>query len=93
MLELQVRFALTSYANNNRKRAKARRLIEEACLARHCARREDTEGYRFHLRIAEDSELDEVIATVLDDIYRIADNHECFLEVTVSEKDGPRRWE
>jgi integrase len=93
MVELMVRFALTSYANNTRKRAKARRLIEEASLARHRAQRDDAEGYRFRLHIAEDSELDEAVATVLDDMYRIANNHECFLEVTVSEKDGPRRWE
>jgi integrase len=93
MVDLIVRFALTSYANSVRKRSKARRLIEETCLARHRAQREDADGYRFHIRIADNADLEEVVATVLDDMYRIADNHECYLEVGVSERDGPRRWE
>jgi integrase len=93
MTDLMVRFVLTSYAANVRKRSKARRLIEEACLARYRAQRDDTDGYRFHIRIADNDDLDEAVATALDDMYRIADNHECLLEVIVSERDGPRRWE
>jgi len=90
---LAVRFSLSSYTNQSRRRAKARRLIEEVCLARHRAQREDTEGYRFHVRIADNDALDETIAAILDDMYRIADNHECLLEVFVTERDGPRHWE
>jgi len=91
--ELIVQFALSSYTRSARRRAKARQLIEEACLARHRAQREDADGYRFHLRILDDADLEEVIATVLDDMYRIADNNACYLEATIREKKGDRRWE
>ncbi|MGH8159739.1 MAG: site-specific integrase [Rhodanobacter sp.] len=93
VVDLAVRFSLTSYASNSRKRAKARQLIEEACLARHRAQREDAEGYRFHIQMADDAQFEEAIATVLDDMYRIADNHACLLEAMISEKHGPRCWE
>ncbi len=91
--ELIVQFALSSYTRSARRRAKARQLIEEACLARHRAQREDADGYRFHLSILDDTDLEEVIATVLDDMYRIADNNACYLEATIREKRGDRRWE
>lgn len=93
MADLLIRFTLASYAGSSRKRSKARRLIEEACLARYRAQREDAEGYRFLIRIADNDGLDEAVANALDDMYRIADNHECLLEVVVSERDGSRRWE
>ncbi len=93
LLAIQVRFSLTSYSNNARKRTNARRLIEEACLARHRAQRQDANGYHFLLHIADNAELDDAMAMVLDDMYRIADNHECFLDVTITDKDGTRRWD
>ena len=30
---------------------------------------------------------------VLDDMYRIADNHACYLEATIIEREGVRCWE
>jgi len=91
--ELSVQFTLTSYTRSSRRRAKARQLIQEACLARHRAQREDAGGYRFHMCILDDGELEEAIATVLDDMYRIADNNACYLEATIREKKGDRHWE
>ncbi|GLQ91663.1 site-specific integrase [Dyella acidisoli] len=92
-VDLVAQFSLTSYTNSLRQRAKARKLIEEACLARHRAQRADTDGYRFHIQIPDDAEFEEAIATVLDDMYRIANNHGCYLEATISEKKGSRSWE
>lgn len=90
---LRVQFSLTSYTQSARRRAKARQLIEEACLARHRAQREDGDGFRFLLRVVDSEGLEEAVATLLDDMYRIADNQGCYLEATISEPNGPRRWE
>lgn len=92
-VELTVQFALTSYTQNSRRRSKARQLIEAACLARHGAQRADAEGYRFHMGIPDDAELEETIAVIFDDMYRIADNNACYLEATIRERKGDRRWE
>lgn len=91
--ELTVQFALTSYTQSSRRRSKARQLIEAVCLARHSAQRADVDGYRFHIGIPDDAELEETIATMFDDMYRIADNNACYLEATIRERKGDRRWE
>lgn len=91
--ELTVQFALISYTQSSRRRSKARQLIEAACLARHGAQRADVEGYRFHIGIPDDAELEETIAAMFDDMYRIADNNACYLEATIRERKGDRRWE
>ncbi|UXI66042.1 site-specific integrase [Tahibacter amnicola] len=91
--QFDVRFALTSYTESARRRAKARRLIEEVCMARHRGHREDADGLRFRIQVADDSDLDDVMATLLDDMYRIADNNECYLEAVINERDGKRHWE
>ena len=91
--ELTVQFALTSYTQSSRRRSRARQLIEAACLARHGAQRADVDGYRFHIGIPDDAELEETIAAMFDDMYRIADNNACYLEATIRERRGNRRWE
>jgi len=92
-MAIEVRFDMSSYTRNARKRAAARRLIEEICLARHRAVRKDGDGYHFLLDVPDNADLDDAMATMLDDMYRIADNHGCALEVTIAEKNGPRRWD
>ena len=40
----------------------------------------------------ERQDLDEVLATLLDDLYRMADTHKCFLEASLTSGDG-RHWD
>ncbi len=39
-----------------------------------------------------DRDLDEILATLLDDMHRMADTHQCFLEASFSTDDG-RHWD
>ena len=74
--------------------AMARGRIEEICLAPFQAQRLNVAGTEYRLAVAEDpeQELDEVLATLLDDMHRMADTHQCFLEASITCGDG-RHWD
>jgi len=93
MLELALLLSL--FTPRGRGPIKARRIIEEICLAPFGGLRLDAEGTRYRLTIGspDPETLDEAIAVLLDEMYRVADNHRCFLEASVREVDGPRRWD
>lgn len=63
--------------------ARAHRLIAQICLQPHRAQRLDADGTRDRLAIAAADQvaLEETIAMLLDEMHRIADNHQCFLAV------------
>ncbi len=75
--------------------AKARRLIEDICLAPHGAQRLDADGTRYRLTMAaiDEAALEETLAMLLDDMHRIADNHHCFLAAALRDEAGTRHWD
>ncbi len=48
--------------------------------------------YRLTVPTDPDRDLDEILATLLDDMHRMADTHQCFLEASLSTDDG-RHWD
>ncbi|WP_368759102.1 site-specific integrase [Pseudomonas aeruginosa] len=93
-LMVSLRLLLTPFARNGRGVTKARRRIEEICLAPFQMQRLNTEGTEYRLTMAPDPDrdLDEILATLLDDLHRMADTHQCFLEASLSSIDG-RHWD
>jgi site-specific recombinase XerD len=93
-LSLILRLVLTPFARKGRGAAKARGRIEEICLAPFQAQRLNAEGTEYRLAVAEDAEqdFDEVLATLLDELHRMADTHQCFLEASLTSGDG-RHWD
>ena len=92
--KLDLALVLSPFTPRGRDGAQARRLIEDICLAPYQAQRVDADGTRYQLTatVADDSALDEAMATLLDDMHRIADNHRCFLEASLRDDDG-RHWD
>lgn len=92
---LELTLLLTPFTSQGKGPAKARRLIEEICLAPYRGLRLDAEGSRYRLTVPglEANVLDEAMATLLDDMYRIADNHRSFLEASLHEIGGQRHWD
>lgn len=92
---LDARITLTRFTPRVRGLAKAHRLIEEMCLTPLRAQRLDTDGthYRLTVMAADDAALEETIAMLLDQMHRIADNHQCFLSVALRDEAGARHWD
>ncbi|CTP87002.1 MULTISPECIES: site-specific integrase [Xanthomonas] len=86
---------LTRFNPRVRGLAKAHRLIEKICLQPHQAQRLNTDGTRYRLAIAaaDEAVLEETIAMLLDEMHRIADNHQCFLAVALRDEAGGRHWD
>lgn len=94
-VSLELTMVLTPFTSRGRGPAKARRLIEEICLAPYRGLRLDAEGSRYRLTVPglQADALDEAMATLIDDMYRIADNHRSFLEASLHELGGQRHWD
>lgn len=94
ILRLELTLVLSPFTPRGRGAAQARRLIEDICLAPYRAQKLDADGTRYQLTATElDPEaLDEAMATLIDDMHRIADNHRCFLEALLRDGDG-RHWD
>ncbi|MCM5618981.1 tyrosine-type recombinase/integrase, partial [Xanthomonas hortorum] len=93
-LQLRLRMVLTPFARAGRGAAKARGRIEEICLAPFQAVRLNTASSEYRLTVPTDpdQDLDEILATLLDDMHRMADTHQCFLEASLNTDDG-RHWD
>jgi integrase len=92
---LEAHLTLTPFQAGTRGRTRAHRLIEEICLQPHGAQQLDGEGTRYRLAIAaaDEAALEETIAMLLDEMHRIADNHQCFLTVALRDEAGHRHWD
>lgn len=93
--DVEARLTLTPFQKGGRGRNGAHRLIEELCLQPHQAQRLDADGTHYRLRIAavDAAALEETIAMLLDEIHRIADNHQCFAAVALRDDAGHRHWD
>ncbi|MDA3920503.1 MAG: site-specific integrase [Salinisphaera sp.] len=74
--------------------AKARRTIETICLSPHQAIALNTDRSRYALRVeaADDLMLDEIASSLIEDLYRIADNHGHQLDASLHDEVGDRHW-
>ncbi|WP_374350676.1 site-specific integrase [Chitinimonas sp.] len=92
-LQVEVTCLLSRYNSQVRGLPQAHRLIEELCLAPHQMHRLDKEGrYRITVEGDSDDGIIDAIVALLDDMHRIADNHQCFLEARVHDPTGDRYW-
>lgn len=92
---VHVQLALTPYQPGMRAVAKARRQIELRCFERNAMHRIDAAGTQYELMISfSDREaLDETLYALLDDMHRIAEDHQCFLEGRIHEPATDAYWE
>jgi len=92
---LEAQLTLTPFQAGARGRTRAHRLIEEICLQPHGAQQLDGDGTRYRLAVtaADEAALEETIAMLLDEMHRIADNHQCFLTVALRDEAGHRHWD
>ena len=77
------------------RRTRARRLIEDICLAPHQGVPLNTEHTRYRLSVIteDDTVLEETLALLLDDLHRIADNHDCDLDAALHDEENGRHWD
>lgn len=92
---VQVTMSLERFTKESRGLTRGRRLIEEVCLGRYAIQRLDTRGTRYELSIPYSTRdaLDEAIYALLDEMYRIADDNQCLLEVSLHEPTSGNYWD
>lgn len=92
---IQVIFKLTPFSPSERVISRVQRLIEQSCLARYGMQRIDTAGTQYNLSVPKPSpeELDDALYALLDDMHRIADNNQCFLEATCHDPATNAYWD
>ena len=92
---LRVTVSLARFSPQSRGLARARRLIEQTCFERYAMQRLNTEGTQYELTVPYESRdsLEEEIAALLDDMYRIAEDNQCLLETTFHEPATDSYWD
>jgi len=92
---LHVTMTLARFSKHSRGLARSHRLIEQTCFERFAMQRLNKEGTLYELSIPHLSRdaLDEVIATLLDDMYRIAEDNQCLLETSFHEPATDSHWD
>ena len=75
--------------------AKGRKTIETICLSPHQAvpLNEERSRYRLSVEAADDLVLDEIASSLIDDLYRIADNHDLQLDASLHDDMAERHWD
>ncbi|SOU11890.1 integrase [Xanthomonas arboricola pv. fragariae] len=93
-ITLVLRLVLTPFTPKGRGVAKARARMEAMTLAPYRAHRLDMDGTQYQLTasLADPTQMDESMAVLLDEMHRVADNHQCFLEASLRAEDG-RYWD
>lgn len=92
---LRVTMVLARFSKQSRGLARGHRLIEQTCFEPFSMQRLNTEGTLYELAVPYLSRdlLDEVIATLLDDMYRIAEDNQCLLETSFHEPATDTYWD
>ena len=92
---LRVTMTLARFSKQSRGLARAHRLIEQTCFERFAMQRLNTEGTLYELTMPHLSReaLDEIIATLLDDMYRVAEDNQCLLETSFHEPATDAHWD
>ncbi|MFI5445885.1 site-specific integrase [Polaromonas sp. UC242_47] len=92
---LLVTLVLARFSKQSRGLARGHRLIEQTCFERFAMQRLNAEGTLYELAVPYLSRdlLDEVITTLLDDMYRIAEDNQCLLETSFHEPATDTYWD
>ena len=92
---LRVTLVLARFSKQSRGLARGHRMIEQTCFERFAMQRLNTGGTLYELAVPYLSRdlLDEVIATLLDDMYRIAEDNQCLLETSFHEPATDTYWD
>ncbi|MFN7155128.1 MAG: site-specific integrase [Acidovorax sp.] len=92
---LRVTMTLARFSKQSRGLARGHRLIEQTCFERFAMQRLNSEGTLYELTIPHPSRdaLDEVIAALLDDMYRVAEDNQCLLETSFHEPATDSHWD
>lgn len=92
---LRVTMVLARFSKQSRGLARGHRLIEQTCFERFAMQRLNTEGTLYELAVPYLSRdlLDGTIATLLDDMYRIAEDNQCLLETSFHEPATDTYWD
>ena len=92
---INVSMTLARFNKHSRGLTRGRRLIEQICFERYAMQRQDTEGTHYGLTVPFTSreQLDEDLYALLDDMYRIADDNQCMLEVSLHEPLTGTNWD
>jgi hypothetical protein len=92
---LRVTVSLARFSPQSRGLARGRRLIEQTCFERYAMQRLNTEGTQYELTVPYESRdsLEEEIAALLDDMYRISEDNQCLLEATFYEPTTDSYWD
>jgi integrase len=95
MAIVRVTLVLTRFSKAVRGLTRAHRLIEQVGLERYAMQRLDKTGNEYELNIPCTSReaLDETIYALLDDMHRIADDNQCFLEASFHEPATNAYWD
>lgn len=75
--------------------AKGRKVIETICLSPHQAVPLNAQRSRYRLSIEapDDLILAEIASSLIDDLYRIADNHDLQLDASLHDETGEHHWD
>lgn len=92
---IDVTMTLARFNKHSRGLTRGRRLIEQICFERYAMQRQDTEGTRYGLTVPFTSreQLGDDLYALLDDMYRIADDNQCMLEVSFHEPLTGSHWD
>lgn len=93
--KVRVTMILARFSKQSRGLARGHRLIEQTCFERFAVQRLNTEGTLYELAISclTRDLLDEMIAALLDDMYRIAEDNQCSLETSFHEPATDTYWD
>lgn len=95
MATLRVSMVLTRFSKTVRGQTQALRLIEQVCLERYAAQRLGKEELTYEVKVPcpDRDTLDETVYALLDDMHRIAEDNQCFLEATIHEPTTNTYWD
>lgn len=92
---IEVSIDLSAFNGGRRGVANALRDMTNTCLAQLQAQPLDLDGHRYQISVPTPSSdtLDEHLYTLLDELHRIADARECFLEAVCRDPATGRHWD
>ena len=95
MAILRVTMSLARFSKQSRGLTRGHRLIEQTCFERYAMQRLNAEGTLYELAVPCLSRdlLDEAISSLLDDMYRIAEDNQCLLEASFHEPATGTFWD
>jgi hypothetical protein len=92
---IEVSIDLSAFNGSRRGVANALRDMASTCLARFQAQPLDEDGRRYQISVPTPSTdiLDDHLYTLLDELHRVADARECFLEAVCRDTASGRHWD